>query len=72
MHLVLYGDDNSGSVTINADGARVRLKKKPDGTWYAVEGEATLESVHRSVFAALGPTMALLAGKPDPSKPGNS
>ncbi len=63
MHLVIYGSDSDGSVTVNADGVRVRLQKK-DGSWKATD-EARLTEVRSSVARALGTILGLLsAGEP--------
>lgn len=35
MHLVIYGSDQQGHVTINGDGVRVRIQKDTEGKWVA-------------------------------------
>lgn len=64
MHLVIYGSEESGEVTINADGVRVRMRKNKDGAWCPVEGsDNRLTEVRRSCYVNLGAVLTLIGSK---------
>lgn len=63
MHLIIWGDEKSGNVTINADGVRVRLKKTEGGGWEPTD-QGKLDEARAACATAVGSVLSLLSTTP--------
>lgn len=65
MHLVIYGSEESGLVTINVDGTRVRLKRAAEGNGWVPSDPRQLRELRSRCVHELPSVLALLLAEPE-------
>lgn len=61
MHLIIYGSEDTGKVTVNADGARVTLTKNAETGAWTPSNAGTWEMVRKACGAQLRGLLTTLA-----------